>query len=309
MGKGADAPPDNSLQLQQAQWAREDAQKAQAKADSDAAAVTARNTFNTGLESAVAGARGAAQNTLTSRHLSTDEFMPLIEQALTTTRSSVPDLAGNPSSYFGPDFADTVLNREQGNRRTNYTNTLNQTFTPTYSQGQWADTADDPIISSLLGEASGQAQSAVERAKARGQLDDTGYTAAMNRLTQATTTGQSKAQALGHTVIDRNRQALEDVANQGRTAASSYTLGGSFDPKTYSDQASSLLGQQKGTFEGDVRGAIGDPNQFYDIGSIIDFGGREQGAQNTASSPLADVLAKRETDRTARRGLGSTGTF
>lgn len=344
MGKGS-PPPDTSGALQEARFAREDTAAAKAKADADAATLAQHNAFygapardatpgtpmipgvngapdtpavpgtpaspaTTGsLENAINSARGAASSTLASRHLSTDEFMPLIENELMRVKGTIPDTSTNPGTYFGPDLADTVLNREQSNRRTNYTNTLNQTFTPTYAQGQWSDAADDPILTSILGEASGTAQSAIERAKARGQLDDTGYTAAINRLGQSTTTGMAKAQTLGHTVIDRDRQALEDIANQGRTAASSYTLGGSFDPKTYSDEASSLYGTQKGTFEGDVRGAVGDPNQFYDIGSIIDFGGREQGAQNPTSSPLADVLAQRETARTARRGLGSTGTF
>jgi hypothetical protein len=301
---------------QQAQWAREDAQTQQ-----QTAAVTAydqraeekktaqKATTQELIDAALGTARGTAGQTLSSRGLSSDEFMPIIENEFGRVRSTIPSTSEDVSSYFTPELIDTTLNREQQNRRTNYGQKVNEYFTPSYAEGKWAGTADDQLIDSILGEASGSAQSAVERARARGQLDETGYKAAQNRLNTATTTGRSKAQALGGGVLERYKGELGGIADEARTGASSYNLGGTFDPTSYQQKAEGKYGEQKGTFEGDVRSAIGDAGQFYDVGDIIGFGAKEQGSQNTASSPLAEVLAKRETGRTARRGLGGTGTF
>jgi hypothetical protein len=308
MGKGS-PPPDSGPQMQSERFAREDAQRAAAEDKATRDAADARTRFTTNRDAAIGGARGAAGTALSSRGLSTDEFMPLIESEITRTGTSIPDLSENPGSYFGPDFTDVILNREQENRRAGYGRKINEFFTPSYASSTFSDTADDPFIDTILGEASGQAQAGVERARARGQLDETGYTAAINKLGQATTAGRSRANELGNTVIQRNRQYLNDIGNEARTGASGYTLGGTFDPTEYSNRASSRAADLRGTFEGDVRNAIGDPSQFYDLGEIINFGGREQGATNAPSSPLAEVLAKRETARTARRGIGGTGTF
>lgn len=312
---------------QKEQWAREDAKEAakvealksgtsyeqvaqqlqETKAEEKKTAQKA--TTQELIEQALGGARGTATSALTSRGLSSNEFMPIIENEFSRVRSTIPTTAEDVSSYFTPELVDTTLNREQENRRTRYGQKVNEYFTPSYGESKWAGTADDALIDTILGEAGGTAQSAVERARARGQLDDTGYKAAQNRLNLATTTGRSKAQALGGGVLERYRGELSGIGDEARTGASSYNLGSTFDPAGYTQKAEGKYGEQKGTFEGDVRSAIGDAGQFYDVGDIIGFGAKEQGSQNTASSPLAEVLAKRETDRTARRGLGGTGTF
>jgi len=337
MGKGS-PPPDNSAQLmqmqnesrasesaaaeqrQQAQWAHDaelerqrgatqTAATTQQAQQAEAAKVAQKATTAELIDAALGTARGTAGQTLSSRGLSNDEFMPIIENEFSRVRSTIPSTAEDVSSYFTPELIDTTLNREQENRRTRYGQKVNEYFTPSYATGKWAGTADDALIDTILGEAGGSAQSAVERARARGQLDETGYNAAQNRLNTATTTGRSRAQALGGGVLERYRGELSGIGDEARTGASQYNLGGTFDPTSYTQKAEGKYGEQQGTFEGDVRGAIGDAGQFYNTGDIIGFGAREQGAQNTASSPLAEVLAKRETARTARRGIGGTGTF
>lgn len=308
MSGGAPTPQDNSVQLQQNQFAREDAQREQARQDKAAADTAARERFTTNLGSATAAARGSAASTLAQRHLDPAEFNPLIEAEIARTASSVPDLAESPGTYFGPDLADTVLNREQDARRTRYTNTLNQTFSPSYANTQFSDTSDDPFLADILNTQYGSAQSAVERARSRGTLNDQGYNASINRLTGAKEAGNAKLQDLGGTVISRNRQALTDIADRGRAGANAYTLGSTYDPGVYTNEASSKLSDLQGRFEGDVRGAAAGQDLF-DLGDIIGFGAREQGAQNNPSNGLAEVLAQREQARRSSRGVGSTGSF
>jgi len=139
-------------------------------------------------------------------------------------------------------------------------------------------------------------------------LNDQGYNASINRLTGARDAGNAKLQDLGGTVISRDRQALTDVADKGRSAANAYTLGGTFDPNVYTNEASSTSADLHNRFEGDVRGAASGTDLF-DLGDIIGFGAREQGAQNNPNNALAEVLAQRETARRSQRGVGGTGSF
>lgn len=305
---GGGVPADNSLQLQQERFAREDRLAAEERARQEQEKADREARYQVALNAARTGARSSAEGILSSRGLATNEFMPLIDTEINRIASTIPSGAEAPGSYFADNLADIVLGREEGARRTNYTNTLNSTFTPNYAHNAFADTADDPILESIFGSQYGEAQQAVERARARGTLNDQGYSAATRRLSETSPGARSTLQTLGGTVLSRNRDALTGIANEGRSAANSYTLGSQFDPTTYTSRAESTRNDLNNRLEGDVRSAVGG-TQLFNIGDIIGFGGREQGAQNNPSNAIAEVLAQRENRRTAQRGLGSTGAF
>lgn len=309
MGSSPSAPPDNSLQLQQERFQHDDMLRQQEQERQAAEEAAKRARFTSALDAAVAGARGSAATTLNQRGLDPNEFNPLINAEIDRIRTTIPDLAESPGTYFGPDLTDVILGREENARRTRYGNEVNSFFTPSYATNAFADTADDAILASILGEQRNSAQSAIERARARGTLNDQGYNAANQRLNSAAQAGNATLQTLGGTVISRNRQALGNIGDEARSSASSYTLGGSpFDLGTYRGRADSTLADLSSRFEGDVRGAAAGANLF-DLGDIIGFGAREQGAQNDANNPLAEVLAQREQSRRANRGLGTQGSF
>lgn len=305
---GGQAPADNSVQLQQNEFARQDrlrAEEEQRRAQEEA---DRRQRFTAGLDAAMTGARGSANQYITNRGLDPTEFMPDIESALATTRSSIPDLAENPGSYFSPDFAATVLGNVEQGRRAQYGRAVGEYFTPSYANTAFADTADDAILSAILGDQYGQAQASVERARARGTLTPEGYNASLKRLDTSRDAGNATLQQLGGTVLSRNRDTLSAIGDEARTGAAGYTLGTTFDPTSYTGRAESTKADLTGRLEGDVRNAVGG-TQLFDIGDIINFGAREQGAVNAPGTPLAEVLAQREQARTSRRGVGSTGSF
>lgn len=309
MGSSPSMPADNSAQLQQERFAHEDLLRQQ-ELDRQAAEDAAKRTrFTSALDAAVGGARGSAATALTQRGLDPNEFNPLINAEIDRIRTTVPDLAESPGTYFSPDLADVVLGREENARRTRYGNEANSYFTPSYATNAYADTMDDSILAAILGEQRNSAQSAVERARARGTLNDQGYNAANKRLESAASAGNATLQTLGGTVISRNRQSLGNIGDEARTSASAYTLGGSpFDLGTYKSRAEGTQSDLNSRFEGDIRGATAGANLF-DLGDIIGYGSREQGAQNNQNSPLAEVLAQRETSRRTNRGLGTQGSF
>lgn len=307
-GGGPSAPADTSLQRQQEQFAREDRLRAEEQARIDREKAEARTRFTTGVEAATTGARATGRERIVQRGLDPTEFNPLIESEITRIRGGIPDLAENPSSYFSPDIADLVLGREESARRGRYTNQLNQFFTPSYATSQFADTADDPVLESILGTQYGEALGGVERARARGTLTDAGYNASIRRLGSDRSAASATLQDIGGGVLERNRGQLRNIADEALSGASGYTLGNTFDPTQYTGRAESTATGLRDRLEGDVRGAVGG-TQLFDIGNILQFGAREQGAQNPTSTTIAEVLARRASERGRGRGLGSTGTF
>lgn len=305
---GGSIPADNSLAIQQAQFAREDELRRQEEARQAAEEARRRTQFGVDIEAAITGARSGAEQRLGQRGLATDEFMPLINSEISRIRTTVPDLATNPSSYFSPDLADTVLSREENARRANYNTTLRNTFTPSYYTDAFGDTADDPFLEAIVGSQYDQTLAGVERARARGTLGPGGYDAALRKLTGARSGASARAQEIGGTVLERNRTSLRNVADEGFSGASNYALGTTFDPSQYINRATSLRSDLSGRLEGDIRNAIGG-TEFFDLGDIIGFGAREQGAQNNPNTPLAEVLAQRASSRNSKRGIGSTGSF
>lgn len=301
-------PVDNSVQLQQQQFEREDRLRAEENARQERERAEARARFTAGIDSALAGARGSATDYITGRGLDPTEFMPSIENEFTRIRSTIPDLAENPGSYFSPDLAATILGNTETGRRAQYGRTVNEYFTPSYATNAFADTSDDAILEAILGGQYNQAQSGVERARARGTLTPEGYNASLNRLNTSRDAGRATLQNLGGTVVSRNRDILSGIGDEARSGAAGYTLGSTFDPGVYTSRAESTLGDLRSRFEGDVRNAVGSTSLF-DLGDIINFGAREQGASNAPNTPLAEVLAQREQARTSRRGVGSTGSF
>jgi hypothetical protein len=308
-GGGYTPPPDTSYdrQVQQQEYEAKQRAEQQARADAERAQQTA--DFNAAIEAALNNATQRATGTLQSRGLDPNQFSSVINQGLQTQRMLVPQRDPNPGQYFTDDLIDSILNREQGNRRINYTNQVSSMFTPGDSMTRFADTADDSYITDILNTQRSAAQRSVDMARSRGNLNNTGYQAALTALDDMYKSGLSEAQSIGGGVLSGYRGQLDSVANDARTAANNYSLGTSFDPTTYKSRYDTLAGDLTGRLEGDLRSALGD-QEFFDLGTIITRGGNTQGAVNPKMG-LADAIAERERVRNANRGTGTgdAGTF
>jgi len=257
-------------------------------------------------------ALSGAQNYVTSKGLNYGEFQPDIESAIMNAFKGVAPGSSNPGSYFDPNIASTALDTVQGNRRTKYLNDVNSLFGASDSGATaFADNADDDVLNSILGDQFGTASKSLDNSRSRGILDDTGYNEALSRLTNQKTAGLSKLQSLGGTVLATDRQKLDDIANSGRTAASNYTLGQTFDPSSYQTRFNTTKDALTGSLEGDIRNVIGD-SSLFDVNSATQFGGQAQGAQNTRALTPFDAISgddRKTTSRTNQRGLGTQGVF
>lgn len=308
-GGGYKAPPDNSVQVQREQQQYEDRRRQEQEAKDAAKEAQQRTTFTSARDAAATAAQNRATRLLRSRGLNPDDYTDVITQSIADQRALVPDLDPNPAGYFTADFVDDVLSGEQNNRRTQYTNQVNTLFPTNGDYNIFGDTADDDIITRILGEQRDGARRSVDTARQRGNLNQTGYDAALAELDKMYSGGLSQAQSLGGGVLSGYRTQLNSVAEEARNAAGNYTLGGTFDPTSYQQRYNRTADDLRGRLEGDVTSAVSGQN-FFDLGDIITRGGNTQGATNPRTA-LTDVLAERERVRNTNRGVGtdSAGIF
>lgn len=305
-GGGYKPPPDNSVQVQREQFAREDTNRNAERERTEAEAARRRGEFTTARDTAISGYRDRARERLTSRGLDPTQYNYLIENAITSGRNATPDLDANPSQYFTDSLLDNAIGRAESDRRASYTGQTNRAFADNFERGLFQDTADDPIIDTILGNQRGEAVRSLDLARNRGNLDQTGYDAAMARLGEMEQAGRSTANNLGGAVIQGYRNRTRDIGNRAREAAGNYSLGSDFNLGGYTSELNALTGTLNNSLQGDVTSALAG-QQFFDLGDILTRGGSAQGPTNPASLP--GFMAERERVRNAERGVGGGGTF
>lgn len=305
-GGGYKPPPDNSLQLQREQFAREDANRTAERQRQEEETARRRGEFNTARTNAETAFRTRAGARLTARGLDPAQYGNLIDAAITGGRNATPDLDTNPAQYFTDSLLDNAVSRAESDRRANFTQQTNRAFANNFERGLFQDTADDPFIDAILGTQRSEAVRALDLAKGRGSLDQTGYDAALARLGQMEQAGRSTANNLGGAVLQGYRTRVRDVGNRAREAAGSYSLGSDFNLGGYQSELSDLTGNLRRSLEGDINAALAG-KQFFDLGDILTRGGSAQGPVNPASLPA--FVAERERVRNAERGVGGGGTF
>lgn len=305
-GGGYKAPPDNSMQLQREQYAREDANRNAEQTRTEADTTKRRGEFTTARDAAISGYRDRSAERLTARGFDPTQYNYLIENAITSGRNATPDLDTNPAQYFTDSLLDSAIGRAESDKRANYTGQANRAFTDNFERGLFQDTADDPIINAILGNQRGEAVRSLDLARNRGNLDQTGYDAALARLGEMEQAGRSTANNLGGAVIQGYRNRTRDIGNRAKEAAGNYSLGGDFNLGGYTSELNDLTGTLNNSLQGDITGALAG-QQFFDLGDILTRGGNAQGPTNPTSLP--GLMAERERVRNAERGVGGGGAF
>lgn len=296
-----------SLALEQMKQDKADRDKAAYEVKQAADLAQRRADYSTALTSSKSSALNRANRLVTEAGLDPATFGDLFSRSIEDHAALVPDLDTNPGTYFGDDFVNNILtNYQQGQRMTKARDVQN-TFTPGFERSLIADTADDPYITDVLDSQRKNAQLTIDRARARGNLDDTGYAAALTKIGDMYKSGSATAQTLGDSVLQGYRGRLKGIGDDALTNANNFNLGTTFDLGNYTKQRDDLATSLSGQVEGGVRNALTGQN-FFDIGSLITQAGTAQGAANPRlSSP--GILAQRDQLRDSERGIGAPGTF
>jgi hypothetical protein len=297
--------------------------KAKELADSNAAAQqkatdanTAESTFQTSRGNAYTDAMNSVIRSFQLQGVDPQQYMASdIKPALDRAFNSIKDLDPNPAAAFPTSLGDTIVGNVTSGKRTGAVNTLNQTFTPTYTNNVIPDSLTSQYVDTLLNEQFDPLSQQLTNAQKRNTLTDTGYNAALDALNQKKAAARSTITSLGQGIIDTDRSSLNDYISGARDTANNLTLGASFDPSTYIGGASTKANADVSDFGGALRNAVGS-TKFADISDLINAGGAVQGATNpTAANPTGGVVGTSPNfltdDQIAqqKRGLGNAGAF
>jgi hypothetical protein len=202
-----------------------------------------------------------------------------------------PQAASTPAApTVDPTVASAVDNEKAlSDYRAGLTRDLDTTYGNDYSYKTFADTADDPIINTILSRQRSGAQTTLDMAKQRGQLNTAGYNAAISGLNDAQTAATSDANTVGGAVLSRYRQNLDDALASLRSGASGASLN-SFDLEGGKTGIANRVTDMNKNLSGDVSAAVGAKN-YFDTGKILGTAGTQQGYVNPGANAVADPTA------------------
>lgn len=210
-------------------------------------------------------------------------------------------------SYFN-NALDSGLNRYRADLR----NSIMDPYGDGFEYNLFGNDIDDPILQSIYDAQRSDAQLVLDRAKARGQLNDVGYNRAVGDLNTQGLGGMATLQDLGGGVLTGYRQQLSDLRDQGLNRAGQASFSQPFNSQSIVDQLNSLSSDLSNRLEGDINKAVGGTTFFTPTVSI-GKGGATQGTINPSKinyndNPLLQAFLTDSGRRTYGNNSGSTAS-
>jgi hypothetical protein len=235
----------------------------------------------------------------------TDLYMDAIENE---RRGFAEDLT-NPMFNTRGAWND-ALNTATTSRQSQLKNQLNSAAGDGFEYQYFADTADDDILTEILTQQREDAMQYVDAAKARGQLNDVGYTRAMKSMDNAGQKGMATLQDLGLGVLSGYRGQLRDLRDSELNRVGSLGFGDQYDLNTFNNRLSTLQSDLTGRMRGDIMRAT-DGTQLFDPSTIISGAGSLQGVYNPTSTggaaaegnPLLSAFVQNQQNKPQQTGV------
>lgn len=196
----------------------------------------------------------------------------------------------------------------QTQAREQYRKQADDTFGVDYGRKNITSSLLDDTIHSIMSEQSSDANSYLDRGRARGIYSDAGYNAGMARLYSSYEAGKSKLGELGAGVIDKYRANADAVRDKAYAAASSYTPGSSFSLDPYINEGNEVIHRANEFAGGDLRNAFGG-TKIFDFGDLNNRAGQAQGNFGGRDLDVLTAIGDRKRANSLGRGLGSRGAF
>lgn len=281
------APPDH--------YAEEQARQAAERADREKRAGEARTGATT-------QARSDAEAEAVRRGLNPADYQSLIDREISKTLGLIPSDDLNPGTYF-QNFGSNIFNSEESAQRNAAQGRVNAIAPTGFDRIRTPDSIVDPVIGDIIGGQYNEAVRGLDAARARGTLVDSGYSGAMGSLNERRAGARAKFDPIVSSVLEGTRGAQRDVADTYRQRAAGLNLGQTFDEAGFTNALNETEAREEAALGGRIRSLA--PNNLFDIGELINFGGARQGAQN---APVVNATP-RDQQRDKKRGLGTTGAF
>lgn len=193
---------------------------------------------------------------------------------------------------------DRVNTSTRDNMRTQLTNwTNNNPLTSLLS-----DSADDAIINDIIGTQFKTASSQLDNALKRGMLTKGAFTNANDTLGNQRSAANARLQSVGQGVITQGRQSLQNDIDKIFSNVGNWQVGSNYNLASALQGVESNANTQRSLLEGNLRSALGNNSNFFDVNSAINTGtslARTGGTNPIVSQigengGLADALAQRQ---------------
>lgn len=296
-------PKDNSLQIEQMRIAQQQRAAAQAKADAEAERQRVEAELAQRRTSSSTAAQQAARDYFSQRGLDPNQYGSQIDSYINNILSGVSKTDPNPESYF-TDAGQGAYGSLTSAQQQKALGEVNQLFSPDYSYGAIASTADDPYLAEIEAKQRGEADRYIQNLLSRGVITGTGAQEANRNLDTQAAAAREKLRTIGDNTLASGRSSLEDIANQARLTASGLNLGQSFDPTTYWSRAQDTIGSFLGNLGDTIKSQVTSP--LFQIGDLPWVAGAASGAQNTKFDPKA-LAGIYQTDEEKKKTSGTSG--
>jgi hypothetical protein len=282
-------PPDNSMQIEAMR--QQQAQEARAAEDRKE---KARKEELLGLRTqAGTTGRASAEDYFRQQGLDPNVYAGDIGSKVNKTLAGLSADDPNPGAAFA-DVGQSLFGELESGARSKYGRELDALFAPDFEMRRLGWTVDDPYLAGVEAEQRGTAEDTIRRMLERGVITDTGYAAAMADLDRQGAGVKSRLNEIGTGLLGTGQQSLRDVANRGRTAASTAKLGTPFDVNTFGSEADRLTAEFLANLGTGIRSRITGP--LFQTGGLGAVAGAAQGGQNTAFNPAVTAGVPTEED-------------
>lgn len=292
------APEDKSVEL-----ANIEAQRDREAREREAAQkAEERSRFENSLNTSYSSAIDDARNYFVQRGLDPDNYIGTIQKAATAARNRVPDMAAAPGTYFD-NLGATVFDQEQGGQRAQLMRAINSFAGDGFATKRIANDSDDATLEAILAEQRSNADNYIRNLLDRGVITGSGYSAAEKNLNDQSHGARARLNEVGNSELERGRSKANEIANAGRTRASNFNLGETFDPYSVSSELDAAFGDFFKNLGGNIRAAV--PAELFSTSGLAGVAGAAQGAGNTAFDPmaLAGIMGANDDDDEEERAL------
>lgn len=240
------------------------------------------------------------------------------------TRMGIEEDNLNPMSMYSlaSMFSD-ALDTARGAYRGDLRGSLNERAYEGYEYDTFQDTADDAILEAILGTRRSDALAQIDQAKARGQLNDVGYSRALQKLAEQAEGASADLQDLGLGVLSGYRDDLRSLRSGELDRIDLANFVDTYNLDVFNTRLDNRINDLNNRLRGDLYRAA-EGQTFFDPSKIISSSGSLQGyynpsqkptqvAQGDSGNPLLNVFNTQEKDKNKRSpntfNIGSNGVF
>ena len=238
------------------------------------------------LTSAYTNAITGAEDYFSLQGLDPANYLADITRAADNKRLTVPKGAEDPFTYF-TNFNEQVFDNLSDANRARAEKDLNKITSSGFEKDLLSDTVDDSIIKSLFEDKKSDALKSLETLFARDVLTKSGYTAAVDDITEQSYGAKSILEQIGNSLIEKGRGDLRSISADARDNVANLELGDLFQTSDLQTNLNDSVSKFLESLSGELKASVSD--DIFDLSKAFTAGGFSQGAQNTKYDPDASA--------------------